>query len=116
MSPENSNSPVKSVRWVDRCAVVYATGDIDLERSPQFQQALLKLLDERPAHIVVNLKEVPYMDSSGVASLVKLLSRIRKSGSSLRLVELNERVRSLFEITRLDSVFDIRASEEEAIG
>ena len=116
MNAQVPNSSVKSVRWVDRAVIVYATGDIDLEHSTQFQQALLKLLDENPSYIVVNLKDVPYMDSSGVASLVKLLSRVRKSGAALRLVELNERVRSLFEITRLDSVFEIFGTEQEAIG
>ena len=62
------------------------------------------------------LADVPYMDSSGVASLVKLLSRARKSGSELALANLNDRVRSVFEITRLDSVFRICGSEEEALA
>jgi len=112
----NQDSPVKEIRWVGRAVVARVAGDIDLNRSPQFQHSLLALLDERPRRIIVNLSEVPYMDSSGVASLVKLLSRVRKSGCSLRLVGLSDRTRSLFEITRLDHVFEIYATEEEALA
>ncbi|MHC4295537.1 MAG: STAS domain-containing protein, partial [Planctomycetota bacterium] len=96
--------------------VVDVTGEIDLNSSLEFQQVLLRVLDKRPVRIVINLTEVSYMDSSGVASLVKLLSRVRKADSSLHLVGLQDRVRSVFEITRLDSVFDIRETEAEALA
>lgn len=120
MSPPEASSdkksPVKSVRWVRKTAVVDVTGDIDLHSSLDFQQGLLTVLDEKPKRIVVNLKDVPYMDSSGVASLVKLLSRARKAGASLALANMNERVRSIFEITRLDGIFEVFATEQEAMG
>ena len=113
---QRTNSPVRQVRWVDRAAVVDVTGDIDLNCSLDFQQSLLELLDERPQRIVINLADVPYMDSSGVASLVKLLSRVRKGGLSLHLIGLGDRVRGVFEITRLDKVFDIHGTEAEALA
>lgn len=116
MTPEQAaNSPIRQVRWIDKAAIVDAAGEIDLNCSLAFQQGLLKLLDERPQRVVINLKEVSYMDSSGVASLVKLLSRVRKGGMSLHLTNLSDRVRSVFEITRLDSVFNIHGTVEEAL-
>jgi anti-anti-sigma factor len=115
MNREPTQSTVRSVRRIGQDAVVEAAGDIDLGRSQEFQQALLALVEENPKRIVVDLSGVPYMDSSGVASLVKLLSRVRKIGSSLYLVGMNDRVRSIFEITRLDKVFDIRKSQQEAL-
>jgi len=111
-----ADSPVRRVRWVGRTAVVDVEGDIDLSRSPQFQRSLLAVLDRRPTRVVVNLSAVAYMDSSGVASLVKLLSRTRKQGISLALAGLGERVRSIFEITRLDTVFETYPTEKEALG
>lgn len=108
--------PVRDVRWVGSDAVVDARGEIDLHRSVEFQQEMLRVLDRRPGALVVNLSRVPYMDSSGVASLVKVLSRARTQGIAMSLVELTPRVRSVFEITRLDSVFDIYTSEEEALS
>ena len=112
---QSSTSPVREVRRLGRAIIVDAEGEIDVNRSTAFQQDLLELLDEKPERVVINLADVSYMDSSGIASLVKLLSRVRKGGTSLHLVALTDRVRSVFEITRLDTVFDIRASVEEAL-
>ena len=117
MTPsEPTDLPVRQVRWADRTAVVDVAGEIDINTSPVFQQELLKLLHKRPQRIVINLSKVPYMDSSGVASLVKLLSRVRKGDLSLRLACLTDRVRGVFEITRLDTVFDIFDTEGEALA
>ena len=110
------NSVVKDVRRKDKTVIVDAVGDIDLSRSQAFQQSLLVVLNEKPEALIVNLAGVPYMDSSGVASLVKLLSRSRKGGFKLALVGLQDRVRSVFEITRLDNVFEIYPTEEEAMA
>jgi anti-sigma B factor antagonist len=113
MPPE---SHIREARRVGSSAIVDVEGEIDLNCSLDFQQGLLRVLDDRPDRLVINLSGVKYMDSSGVASLVKLLSRTRKSGTLLILVALTDRVRSVFEITRLDSVFDIRKTEEEALA
>lgn len=117
MTEQAANNPIENWRWDGDSLVLQVAGDIDLERSIAFQQALLELMDSQdPRRIVVNLSKVPYMDSSGVASLVKLLSRVRKSGRTLRLAGLTDRVRSIFEITRLDSVFEIYPTEREALA
>lgn len=111
-----SDSPLKDIRWVDRTVVAEVVGDINAARVPVFQQAILSVLDKKPDRIIVNLSGVAYMDSAGLASLVKLLSRARKYEAELYLVGMNEMIRGLFEITRLDGVFEIRDTEEEALG
>jgi anti-sigma B factor antagonist len=116
MTAEASKSPVRRVRWSDGSAIVDVAGDVDLSRSAAFQRSLLEVVDRRPERIIVNLADVGYMDSSGVASLVKLLSRARRIDLPICLVGMRERVRSIFEITRLDSVFDIYATEQEALA
>ena len=116
MSADSPESPVRRVRWVGKTAVVEVQGDIDLGRSTRFQQSLLEMMDGEPERVVVNLADVPYMDSSGVASLVKLLARARKQAVGLRLAGMCDRVRSIFEITRLDTVFEIHPTEEEALA
>ena len=115
MSAKSSKSLVKAVRRVDQATIVEVVGEIDLNESLEFQRVLLALMDENPDRIVIDLSGVSYMDSSGVASLIKLLSRARKAKTSLYLVGMVERVRSISEITRLDSVFDICGSVEEAL-
>lgn len=108
--------PIHNVRWVKRSVIVEVAGDVDLNRSNDFQQALQAVLDQRPERMIIHLGGVPYMDSSGVASLVKLMGWARKCGTALFLVELRDRVRSLFEITRLDNVFTICKDEQEALN
>jgi anti-sigma B factor antagonist len=115
MSPQSDDSPIRNVRWQDKTAIVEVQGDIDLRSSPALQEKLGKVLNEEPDRVVVNLADVPYMDSSGVASLVKVLSHVKKQSVPLVLVEMTDRVRSIFEITHLDTVFDIRESEQEAL-
>lgn len=107
---------VKSVEWDKEAAIITVAGDVDLNRSNEFQQALLDVLDKKPERMIVHLGAVPYMDSSGVASLVKLLSRARKVGTRIYLVDLTARVRSIFEITRLDNVFSICPTVQEAMN
>jgi len=109
-----TEAPIKNVRWDNKTAIIDVVGEIDLHSSTALQQGLLGVLDRKPEHVLVNLAEVPYMDSSGVASLVKLLSRTRKVGIEVTLVALSPKVRSIFEITRLDSVFRICNTEAEA--
>ena len=116
MTPDRTDSPVKNVRWLETSAVVDVVGDIDLACSTQFQQAVLDVVSQKPAKLVINLAGVSYVDSSGVASLVKILSRARKMGMPFKLAHMNGRVRSVFEITRLDTVFDICDTEEEALS
>ncbi len=114
MTPRDEKEPIGEVRWQDATAVVDVRRDVDLYSTPQFQQLLSDLLDRRPRRVLVNLGEVGYMDSSGVASLVKALSQAKEVGAELRLFGLSDRVRGIFEITRLDTVFDIYDSEGEA--
>jgi len=112
---QTPKSSIERVRWVGSDAVIDVKGDIDLTRSVEFQQSLLSILDKRPPKMVINLSDVPYMDSSGVASLVKVLSRARRIDTQLVLVSLSPRVRNLLEITRLDSVFTIAPDEQDAL-
>jgi len=116
MDDQSARRCVGAVRWISGSAVVDVHGDVDLNRSSEFQQSLLVVMDQKPERIIVNLAEVPYMDSSGVASLVKLLGRTRQQGVVLRLAALTDHVRGIFEITRLDGIFDIRPTVEEALA
>ena len=111
----HSTPPKFDVEWIGKDVVVRITGDIDAARGPATQQPLLELLDKNPGRIVVNFQGVAYMDSAGLASFVKLLSRARKRGVQLHLVALSAMLKGLFEITRLDTVFEISDTEEAAL-
>jgi len=91
-------------------------GEIDLHNSPDLRTAMLDvLLASKPQKVVLNLEQVPYMDSSAIAVFVEALQRLRKTGGKLCLTNLQPRVRGLLEIARLDSIFVICADENEAL-
>ena len=92
---------------LDDGVVVKVTGEIDLIRSPQLRQELMAILDDGVVRLVVDLGDVPFMDSSGVATLVEALQVQRRQGNKLILCALQDKVKSIFEISRLDMVFTI---------
>ncbi|QNN21390.1 STAS domain-containing protein [Planctomycetales bacterium ZRK34] len=98
---------ITSQQPLDDGFCVGLTGDIDLSRSPQLRQDLIQLTEQTPGRLVVDMTEVPYMDSSGVATLVEALQRQRKHNGKMVLCGLQPKVLSIFEIARLDMVFTI---------
>lgn len=95
--------------------VVAFSGDIDLQSSPQARQVLLEAVD-RGRSVLVDLSSVSYIDSSGVASLVESFQKARKSGQGYVLVSLSEGARRVLELARLDKVFTICTTVEEALA
>jgi len=87
--------------------IVAPSGDIDLSCSRELQSHLKKAMETKPKLVVVDLGKVPYMDSSGVATLVEAMQISRKQSTKLVLCGMQDKVRSIFEIARLDRVFTI---------
>ncbi len=96
--------------------VVRLVGDVDLHHSPEVRTELLRLAAERHSRLIVDLSQVDYMDSSGVASLVEALQQVRGYKGRLMLAGANLRVRSIFQIARLDTIFQMADSLEEALA
>ena len=106
-----------SIRRVDNTAIVDVSGDIDLASSPEVRKALLhEVRDNRRPRVVMNLREVRYIDSSGVASLVEGLIASRDIGSRFILVGLSGPAREVLQLSRLVKVFEIYDTEEEALA
>ena len=95
-------------------SIVYVSGDIDLYTSPQLRETVLDLFQKRKQErVIVNLKDVHYIDSSGIASLVEGLQEAKKIKARFILVGLNEAPRHVLELTRLLNVFETAPSEDE---
>ena len=98
-------------------AVVSVRGEIDLHNSPDLRGVLLELLEQhKPKRLILNLAQVPYMDSSAIAVLVEALQKMRKLGGRIFLTDLQPRVKGLLEIARLDSIFVVAKDEADALG
>ena|SRR3989338_2086537 len=87
-------------------------GEINISTSPE----LRKMFEKQPAKkVVIHLEKVTYVDSSGLATLVEMLKKTKSQGGSLGLSGMSDKVKSLFEITKLDKLFAIFQSQEEAV-
>ena len=96
--------------------VVCVRGEIDLHNSPELRIEIFTLINrQRPRRLVLDLSQVPYMDSSTLAVFVEVLKRILKEGGKVFLAGLQPRVKGLIEIARLSSIFGICEDVQQAL-
>ena len=87
--------------------VIPLDGEIDLHVSPRIANTLNTALKEQPRNLIVDLAKVSYIDSSGLAVLIEAMQNVEKYGGKFALAGLQENVKPIFEIARLDQVFRI---------
>jgi anti-sigma B factor antagonist len=105
-----------SSRQVGDVTVIDVAGRITLgEGSSALRDALRELVGKNQKKILLNLGEVSYIDSSGIGELVSGFTTVTNSGGSLKLLNLNKRVKDLLQITKLYTVFDVHEDEAGAI-
>ncbi len=104
-------------RAINGWTILDLSGDIDLANSPAMRKALLgEIKEKRTPKVFLNLKNVRYIDSSGIASLVEGLKASRDQGSRLILYSLNKTVREVMQLSRLQKIFEIYEDEEQALA
>lgn len=114
--PFSPTDLVPSARREGDALIVTVRGDVDLHNSPELRVALLQLIGKNVPHkLVINLPDVSYMDSSGVAVLVEILGLIRRPGGKVYLTGVQQRVKSILEIARLNTIFVLTNDEAEAL-
>lgn len=105
-----------SLERTDDVAVVTVDGQLVVTNRQEFKQAILDAVEQGARLVVVDFTTSGYIDSSGLGALVSLSRRLRESGGDLRLVGLNEDLRTLFELTRLDALFPLYATRADALA
>jgi len=98
--------------------LVKVKGDVDMNSSTDVREALGQVFRQRSSSmkaLVVDLSQVRYMDSSGIATLVEALQTCMKQGLQLRLADLSPPVKDVFELARLAAVFEIYPSLNDAM-
>ncbi len=96
--------------------VIAPTTDIDMSRSPELRTAIRQELGGGVHKLIVDLCDVNYMDSSGLATLVEAMRNASKTDTKLVICHMHEKVSAIFEIARLDSFFSIVESRDDAIS
>src|SRR3954470_12012783 len=103
-------------RTVEGVTILDMEGRITLgDDIATFKNAIGALVVEGHKMVLLNLRNVPYVDSSGIGELVAAFTNVRKSGGELKLLNLTHKLRTLLEITRLYTVFDVKDDETAAI-
>jgi anti-sigma B factor antagonist len=106
-----------SERSVGEATIIVIVGNIDLISSPELRKVLLReLREKRTPRVIVNMTEVRYIDSSGVASLVEGLKASRDTGLRFALVGLSKGAREVLQLSRLIKIFEIHDNEEQALA
>jgi len=95
---------------------ITAHGRIDLPAARAIEDAITELCDAGRSRIVVDLSEVVYMASAGLAALLTGVRRARLLQGDVRLAAMNARVREVFEMSGFDRVFTIYATLAEAVA
>ena len=105
-----------STRFVGGVTIVDLSGRIALgEGSTGLRDLIRNLVKEGIKKILLNLRNVDYIDSSGLGELVSAFTSMRSQGGDLKLLNLTKRVRTLLQITKLLTVFDITDDEATSV-
>jgi len=104
-----------SSRVKGEVVILDISGEIDLYNAPEIKDIINRMIEQKKYNVVINLKNVTYIDSSGIGALISSLSNLKKYQGGLKIVNVFASVRKVFELTKLTSFFDIFDSEEEAV-
>jgi len=103
-----------STRSTQGVLVVDCSGRIVFgEESASLRDTVKKLLAQSP-QVVLSLREVNYVDSGGLGTLVSLYTTARNAGGAVKLARVNQRVGDLLQLTKLLTVFEVFDDEETA--
>ncbi len=103
------------VRSAENVSIIDCVGDVDLYSSTELRETLLKEMRSGIPNVLVNMTEVTYIDSSGIATLVEGLQLSRETKTRFGLFGLRSNARSVLELARLHKVFPTFENEQEAL-
>ena len=95
--------------------IVDVEGQLIVGNRQELKQKVLDELERGERKFLVDFSQPGYIDSSGLGVLVSLSKKIREAGGALRLANLNDDLKTLFELTKLDTLFQIANNREEAL-
>ncbi len=104
------------IKEQDDIVIFQIEGEIDLYNSPGLRQQLTSKITKGAKKIIVDFENVKYIDSSGLATLIEGLQKMTRQKGIMCLCALNQSIKDIFEVARLDDVFKIYATVEEAVN
>lgn len=100
-----------------RVTILTLDGDLVIgEPESTFKRTVIRLLEEGKTNLLVDLKGIGFLDSSGLGALVRALTSAQKEGGQTKLLHAGPQIRKLLEMTKLDSVFELYEDQETAVS
>lgn len=99
-----------------RVRLFEVSGRVDSSNAGELGQELDRAIDDGNTNLVLDLGGVEYMSSAGLREMVRVLKRVKRTGGDLRIANPSERVREVLELAGLDTIFEIYATQVEAVG
>lgn len=96
--------------------IVDVEGQLIVGNRQELKQKVLDEIERGERKFLVDFSQTGYIDSSGLGVLVSLSKKIREAGGALRLANLNDDLKTLFELTKLDTLFQITNSRETGLA
>jgi anti-sigma B factor antagonist len=104
------------VQKQDDVTLIEVEGQLIVGNRQELKQKVLEELEGGARKFLIDFSNTGYIDSSGLGVLVSLSKKIREQGGELRLAGLNEDLRTLFELTKLDTLFHIADDRADALS
>jgi len=96
--------------------VVQVEGQLIVGNRQELKELVREALEAGERKFVIDFTETGYIDSSGLGALVSISKKVREAGGDLRLAGLNDDLRTLFELTKLDTLFAIADTRDQALA
>lgn len=100
----------------DSTVILSVTGDLDLWNAPALEQRLRRCLDQGSQWVVVDLSQAAFLDSSGLGALTNSKRRIERKGGRLVVINTNDQMRRVFELTGLMRVLNVVPDRAHALA
>ena len=92
----------------DKFLILYPKGELDVYNTKKFKEKSIKIYEKNKKNILFDCKELEYLDSTGLGSLIYILKEVEKDNNKIIIENLNPSIMKLFKITKLEDMFEIR--------
>ena len=103
------------IRQLDHVALISVAGNLTFFEVRALRDSVQSLLSEKRNNILLNLRELKYLDSSGIGELARIYVTVVKQGGTMKVVGLAPKVEEILKVTHLSQVFQEFPDEETAL-
>jgi len=107
---------VRQVTGMPGALVVDVAGEVDSSSAEQFRERLVSLIGGDTKHLIVNLADLTYINSSGLGALVAGCKRVRALDGTLKVCGVRRSIAEVMQLIRLDKIIEVHDTEEQALA